>query len=200
LSVSERETNTRDGLSILRTRIITDYADLSKLVQGLKVTKQRIGATIGTFDFLHPGHARYLMIAKSHCDILFVGTDTDAVVKAYKKDDTRPIVPQDERLEMLLHTPYVDYASLIMDVDESGKWSYGFLDAIRPDIFITSIGSYTEEQLTNIRERSGEVLELERQAETSTSEKVRRMMISIRKPLSQKLRDLADTVEAGEEA
>jgi len=171
---------------------------MSTLVDGLKVTHARIGATIGSFDFLHPGHARYLMVAKSHCDILIVGADSDATIKTYKKDDSRPIVLEDERLEMLLHTGYPDFVTLVNDVDKEGRWQYGLLEAVRPDVFITSIGSYPDDQLAEIRERCTEVVQLPRQAETSTSEKVRQMMMMQGQSLAKQLRILAARLEAGE--
>jgi len=178
--------------------MILDYSDLRKLVDGLRVTNLRIGATIGSFDFLHPGHARYLMVAKSHCDILIVGADSDATIKTYKKDDSRPVVPEDERMEMLLHTGYPDYVTLVHDVDKDGRWEYGLLEAVHPDVFVTSVGSYPDDQLAEIRERCTEVVQLPRQAETSTSEKVRQMMMMQGKSLATQLRVLVDKLEAGQ--
>jgi D-beta-D-heptose 7-phosphate kinase/D-beta-D-heptose 1-phosphate adenosyltransferase len=188
----------RDGLTRLRNHMILDYDKLRILADGLRVTGLRLGATIGSFDMLHCGHSRYLMAAKSQCDILFVAADSDAALQIYKKDPNRPVVPEDERLEMLLHTGYVDYATLISDVDAEGKWQYGFLDAVRPDVFVTSIGSYTDEQLTDIRSRCSDVVELPRQAETSTSEKVRQLMMIQSRGIAAQLRAIADTYENGE--
>lgn len=188
----------RDSLQSLRNHIILDYGDLRKLVDGLRVTNLRIGATIGSFDVLHPGHARYLMAAKSHCDMLIVGADSDLTIKIYKKDDSRPVVPQDERLEMLLHTGYPDFVTLVDDVDKDGKWQYRLLEEVRPDVFVTSIGSYSDDQLAEIGERCADVIQLPRQAETSTSEKVRQMMMVQGKSLATQLRVLVDKLEAGE--
>ena len=182
----------------LNGRIVFGYDDLRKLADGLRVTSLVVGATIGTFDLLHTGHCRYLMAAKAHCDVLFVAADSDDVVKSYKKNPNLPVVPQDERLEMLLHTGYADYVSLITDVDEEGNWQYGFLDAVRPDIFVTSIGSYPETQLADIMKRCREVVELPRQAPTSSSEKVRQMMVVSTKSAAEQLRALAERLDRGE--
>jgi len=188
----------RDSLQALRNHIILDYGNLTTLVDGLRVTGMRIGATIGSFDVLHPGHARYLMAAKAYCDVLIVGADSDATIKIYKKDDSRPVVPEDERMEMLLHTGYPDFVTLVKDVDSAGCWRYGLLDAVRPNVFVTSKGSYPDDQLADIRERCEEVIELPRQAETSTSEKVRQMMMWQGKSLAAQLRVMADRLESGE--
>lgn len=190
--------NARDGLTLIQSHIIADYAKLRVLADGLRVTDLRIGATIGTYDMVHIGHLRYLMAAKAQCDILFVGVDSDEVVRTYKKDSKRPVVPQDERLEMILHRGYVDYATLITDVDSDGRWQYGFLDAVRPDVFITSVGSYLPEQLQDIRQRCKDVVELPRQAQTSTSEKVRQLILLQGKGLADQLRTLADRAESGD--
>ncbi len=188
----------RDGLTRLRNHIILDYDKLNTLADGLRVTGLRLGATIGSFDMLHAGHSRYLMAAKAQCDILFVAADSDSAIKIYKKDENRPVVPEDERLEMLLHTGYVDYATLISDVDSTGRWQYGFLDAVRPDVFVTSIGSYPDEQLADIRLRCEDVVELPRQAETSTSEKVRQLMMIQNRGFAAQLRAIADSYEGSE--
>jgi len=188
----------RDLLSTLRRRIIIDYGKLATLAKGLHVTGLRIGATIGTFDLLHPGHARYLMMAKTQCDVLFVGVDSDRCVKLYKKNESRPIVPEDERLEMVLHTGYADYVTLIDDVDDSGAWEYGLLKVVKPHVFITSIGSYPEQQIEDIATHCKEVLEMDRQAETSTSEKVRQLLLTQRQPLADQLDALAARVRKGD--
>lgn len=190
--------SSRDSLKTLLNHVILDYGNLRKLVDGFRVTNLRIGATIGSFDLIHQGHARYLMVAKSHCDVLIVGADSDVAIKAYKKNDTLPLVPQDGRLEMLLHTGYPDYVTLVEDIGENGVWQYGLLEVVRPDVFFTSVGSYSDDQLAEILERCPDVVELPRQADTSTTELRRQMMISQGKPMADQLRIFADRLEAGE--
>jgi rfaE bifunctional protein nucleotidyltransferase chain/domain len=54
----------------------------------------------GLFDLVHVGHLRYLEDASTHADVLVVAVNDDATARALKGPD-RPIVPQDERAELI---------------------------------------------------------------------------------------------------
>ena len=54
----------------------------------------------GLFDILHVGHLRYLEEAATLADVLVVAINDDASARALKGPD-RPIVPQDERAELV---------------------------------------------------------------------------------------------------
>ena len=62
--------------------------------------------TVGTFDLLHVGHVALLNRCKSLGDTLAVGVASDAVVNIYKPN--LPIVPLDQRVEMLQSLSCVD--------------------------------------------------------------------------------------------
>jgi glycerol-3-phosphate cytidylyltransferase len=62
--------------------------------------------TVGTFDLLHVGHVALLNHCKSLGDTLAVGVASDAVVNIYKPN--LPIVPLDQRVEMLQSLSCVD--------------------------------------------------------------------------------------------
>lgn len=64
--------------------------------------------TNGCFDILHVGHICLLKEAKSHGDILVVGVNSDRSVQTIK-GPKRPIIPQDQRVEILSAIEYVDY-------------------------------------------------------------------------------------------
>lgn len=187
------------SVKALEKRIILNYADLAEVVEVYRRLGWRVVATIGTFDMIHVGHSRYLQKAAELGDLLIVGTDSDRAVKSYKGPD-RPIVPEQERLEMLLHLQYVSLATLVDDVDDEGSWQYGLLEAIRPDVFVAVEGSYPEEQLAEIRRYCEDVKVLPRQAETSTSETIRQLVISPSKRLAQQLHAIADGIANEEPA
>ena len=106
-----------------------------------------------------------------------VGVDSDRGIKLYKKDELRPVIPQEERMEMLKYQECVDYITLVDDIDDDGKWQYELIKIVKPHLFVTTIDSYPEEQIKNIRLCSGDVLILPRQAEkTSTTEIIERMI------------------------
>jgi len=69
---------------------------------------QRVVFTNGCFDLLHPGHIRGFEQARTLGDVLVVAINSDSSVKFLKGDD-RPIIPQDERAEILAALVAVDY-------------------------------------------------------------------------------------------
>lgn len=151
--------------------IISNYSELKSLIDAHRVLGHKIVCTVGSWDMLHIGHLRYLIKAKEQGDILIVGVDSDRGIKLYKKNELRPVIPQEERMEMLSYQDCVDYVTLVDDIDNNGKWQYELIKIIKPDIFVTTTDSYPEEQLKNIQLYSGKVLVLPRQAKkTSTTE------------------------------
>ncbi|HDY72912.1 MAG TPA: hypothetical protein ENH90_02015 [bacterium] len=152
-------------------KIILDYKKLSEIIKAHKTLNQRIICTIGSWDMLHIGHVRYLSAAKDHGDILVVGVDSDRAIKFYKKNPLRPIIPQEERMEMLSYQSFVDYISLIDDVNKAGHWQMNLIKAVKPDIFIASSGeAYPIEQRKQIIKFCNHLKILKRQAKkTSTT-------------------------------
>ena len=57
---------------------------------------QRIAFTNGCFDVLHAGHVQYLQEARAQADLLVVGLNSDASVRALKGPD-RPVNPVEAR-------------------------------------------------------------------------------------------------------
>jgi D-beta-D-heptose 7-phosphate kinase/D-beta-D-heptose 1-phosphate adenosyltransferase len=156
--------------------IILDYVELKKMIDAHRVLGHKIVCTVGSWDMLHIGHLRYLMKAKEQGDVLVVGVDSDRGIKLYK-NPLRPVIPQEERMEMLKYQDCVDYVTLVDDIDEKGKWQYELAKVITPDVFITVEGSYPEEQMSALRTHSKEVVMLPRQAEsTSTTNIIEKTM------------------------
>lgn len=83
----------------------------------------------GSFDVLHVGHIRMLREAKGLGDILVVLLNSDASVRVYKGPG-RPIIPQDERAEMLAALECVDYVVLFDEITPKAT-----LDVIKPDVY-----------------------------------------------------------------
>jgi len=151
-------------------KIILDYQSLKKFIDAHKTLEQKVVCTIGSWDMLHIGHLRYLIRAKEQGDILVVGVDSDRAIKLYK-NPFRPIIPHEERMEMLSYQHCVDYVTLVDDIDHQGKWGYELIKIIKPDVFVCIIESYPEEQRNDIKQHVCELVELTRQAEkTSTTD------------------------------
>jgi D-beta-D-heptose 7-phosphate kinase/D-beta-D-heptose 1-phosphate adenosyltransferase len=153
-------------------KFISNSEDLKQLIDALRrIGGETIVMTIGTWDMIHIGHLRYLFAASEHGDRLIVGVDSDRAVRLYK-GPTRPIIPEEERVEMLTYQHCIDYVTLVDDVDEQGKWQFGLVKAIRPEIFVAVEGSYPEEQCAALRELCGELVVLPRQAEKTSSSQI----------------------------
>ena len=67
--------------------------------------------TNGCFDLLHIGHVRYLQEAKKMGDLLIVALNTDQSTRALKGPQ-RPIVPEEDRAEILSALACVDFVIL----------------------------------------------------------------------------------------
>jgi D-beta-D-heptose 7-phosphate kinase/D-beta-D-heptose 1-phosphate adenosyltransferase len=70
--------------------------------QGLRVVW-----TNGAFDLLHAGHVRSLEAARALGDVLVVGVNSDESVRGLKGDG-RPLVPAEQRAEILAALAVVD--------------------------------------------------------------------------------------------
>ena len=144
-----------------------------------KKQHKKIVLTSGSFDMLHIGHCRYLCHAKSKGDILFVGVDSDSKIKKRKGPD-RPVVPQDERMEMLTYIDQVDH--VILKKISEPKWE--LIKLIKPDILIATADTYTKLQAKELLEFCGKVVVLRRKATTSTSAKIRLVQIGAEKRIT----------------
>ena len=72
----------------------------------------------GAFDVIHVGHLRYLAAARALGDRLVAAVNSDVSVKA-GKGELRPIIPEDERVEILSHLWMVDRICLFDDLTVS---------------------------------------------------------------------------------
>jgi len=163
-------------------RYISDYKRLAEITKHCKGLGLRIVLTQGTYDMVHIGHARYFEEAKRHGDILVVGVDSDEKVRA-RKGPERPVVPQDERLEMVAHLRPVDV--VVLKELKHPKWN--LIKTVRPDVLIATQETYSKGQLKDLKKYCGEVVVLEPMATTSTSAKIRKLQISTAKSLGQSL-------------
>jgi D-beta-D-heptose 7-phosphate kinase/D-beta-D-heptose 1-phosphate adenosyltransferase len=97
-------------------------------------------ATGGCFDLVHAGHVRTLRAAREQGDALVVCLNSDASVRRLKGTG-RPIMGQDDRVEMLLALECVD-AVVVFDEDTPAE----AIMALRPDVWVKG-GDYSIDQL-----------------------------------------------------
>ncbi len=168
--------------SNIEGRIFKDYDEIKEVSDCCKKMGLKIVLTSGTFDLFHVGHSRYLEHAKEHGDILIVGVDSDEKVKKIKGPN-RPIVLEDERMEILCHCRHVDLVFL-KEADDP-KWN--LIKTLRPDVLITTQGTYKENEVEELRQYCKEIFIFEPQATTSTTAKIRRIMMVPSSQIKEKL-------------
>ena len=66
----------------------------------------------GAFDLLHTGHIRYLESAAREADVLVVAVADDASVCG-RGDEGRPIMPEEDRAELVAALRCVDYVVIV---------------------------------------------------------------------------------------
>jgi D-beta-D-heptose 7-phosphate kinase/D-beta-D-heptose 1-phosphate adenosyltransferase len=159
-------------------KIVSQADQAQELAEKYRQEKKTIVLTQGSFDMLHIGHARYCTEAKKYGDVLFVGVDSDEKIRKRKGPD-RPVVPQDERMEMLTYLSSVDH--VILKPLNVPKWN--LIEKIRPDKLITTQETYTPEQIAALEKICGEVVVLEPLATTSTSAKIRLLQVGAAKKI-----------------
>lgn len=128
--------------------------------------------TNGCFDLLHVGHVRYLAAARALGDLLIVGVNSDASVRALK-GPARPLVPADERAEIIAALAAVD---LVVVFDEPTAES--LVAQLRPDIYVKG-DDYSEATLPEarvVRGYGGEIALLPIQPGHSTSALIARVL------------------------
>lgn len=168
---------------MLGGKSILDNKRLKEIVGHCKGLGLKVVLTQGSWDMIHIGHARYMQEAKKYGDLLVVGVDSDEKIKS-RKGPERPIVPQDERMEMVTHLRHVDLVALKELHDP--KWH--MIKLVCPDVLIaTKRQGYSKAELKELKKYCGKVVMLESQATTSTSAKIRSMQINTAKKLERSL-------------
>jgi rfaE bifunctional protein nucleotidyltransferase chain/domain len=80
-----------------------------------KRNARRVVLIHGCFDLLHPGHTRRLEQARELGDELIIGLYSDVAVRQLKGEG-RPVLPQQERAEILVTLECVDAVVILNDV------------------------------------------------------------------------------------
>jgi rfaE bifunctional protein nucleotidyltransferase chain/domain len=100
----------------------------------------RVVLTNGWFDLLHVGHLRYLRQARREGDLLVVGVNADPDQRT-RATRGRPIVPAEERAELVAALEPVDFVVLFSETTADA-----LLRALRPHTYVKG-GDYSEASL-----------------------------------------------------
>lgn len=101
--------------------------ELADKVYKLKESGKIVVFTNGCFDIIHTGHTRYLRQAREAGDLLIVAVNSDQSVRQIKGNQ-RPIVPLEERMEILAGFYFIDYVVSFSELDP-----YEIIKQIRPN-------------------------------------------------------------------
>ncbi len=110
-----------------KARILGREALLAALAPRRKGGKT-VALANGLFDLLHVGHLRYLEGAAAEAALLVVAINSDRSARELK-GPSRPVVPEDERAELVAGFACVDYVTVFDELD-----ARVLLRAIRPDV------------------------------------------------------------------
>jgi rfaE bifunctional protein nucleotidyltransferase chain/domain len=118
----------RAGEECVSAGRIVPRQSLAALGDRLRQEGRRIAFANGCFDVLHVGHVRYLQAARAEADVLVVGVNGDAAVRALKGPG-RPLLPAEARAELVAALEAVDYVVVFDDLTAEGV-----LTELRPDV------------------------------------------------------------------
>ncbi len=174
--------------SNVEKRLVSNYEELTRRIEACRSLGFKIVATSGTYDLLHEGHCAYLEKAKLSVDsdpnnvILVVGLDSDEKVMLRKK--RKPIGDQDGRLRTLCHIRHVD----LVIVKNVGDERRAFIKAIKPDVLVISQTTrHSNNYKDEVAQWCAKIVELEPQATTSTTARIRKAIVGFRDPLEAKV-------------
>jgi len=124
-----------------RPEAISRIVTRSELIAAVKEARSQMRKVVfanGCFDVLHVGHIRYLEAAKALGDILIVAINSDEQARQLKGKD-RPILPQDQRAEIVSALEAVDLVTIFTEPTVTE-----LLLALKPDIHAKGT-DYTKE-------------------------------------------------------
>ena len=146
--------------------------DAAGFAERLRRRGLRVVFTNGVFDLLHPGHIRYLRAARHEGDALIVGVNSDRSVRE-NKGPSRPIMPADERAELVAALEMVDAAVIFDEATPSD-----IIRRVQPDVLVKG-ADWAADQIVGretVEARGGKVVRVPVEQGWSTSaivEKIR---------------------------
>jgi D-beta-D-heptose 7-phosphate kinase/D-beta-D-heptose 1-phosphate adenosyltransferase len=133
-----------------------DRDSLKDIIEELRGKGKKVVFTNGCFDLIHIGHIRLLREAKGLGDILVVAINSDSSIKLIKGKG-RPIIPQEERIEILSALEMVDYVTVFNEPDP-----FNIISSLLPDILVKG-SDWPEDEIVGrdlIEARGGKVVRI----------------------------------------
>jgi rfaE bifunctional protein nucleotidyltransferase chain/domain len=151
---------------------IKSLEEIVQIRAQLRELGKKLVFTNGCFDILHAGHVRYLNQARSMGDALVVGVNSDRSVRKIK-GESRPIVSEEERAEVLAALACIDFVFIFDDPTPKRV-----IDAIVPDVLVKGADWGISEIVgrDTVENAGGSVLNIPLVEGTSTTEIIRRVV------------------------
>jgi rfaE bifunctional protein nucleotidyltransferase chain/domain len=124
-----------DKNPLLHKKLVTQ-SELTELGDFYRKHGIKISFTTGAYDLIHVGHVRYLELAATLGEILVVGLNSDSSVKKYK-GDSRPIMGELQRAEMLCYLSSVTYVVIYPELTGAET-----IRLLKPDAYLCVEGSW----------------------------------------------------------
>lgn len=153
---------------------ILERETLRTKLEELRKEGKKIAFTNGCFDILHVGHVRYLREAKKTADVLVLALNSDSSVRSIK-GEKRPLVPQQERAEVLEALEFIDFVTIFPEATP-----LELIKFLKPDVLIKG-GDWPEEKVVGreeIKKWGGKVTiipEVEGKSTTNIVEKIKNL-------------------------
>lgn len=132
---------------------IGEIHEIKAIVAKAKSEGKKVVFTNGCFDLMHRGHLHLLREAKKLGDLLIVGMNSDRSVKKIKGPE-RPILPAQERAELIAALEMVDYVTSFDEPDP-----YAVIKELRPNVLVKG-GDWAKEGIAGreiVEEEGGKV-------------------------------------------
>jgi rfaE bifunctional protein nucleotidyltransferase chain/domain len=142
-----------------------------RTIAAWRAAGEKIVFTNGVFDLLHRGHVEYLEESRALGDRLVVGVNSDASVRRIKGPE-RPLVPAEERAELLAALACVDLA-VIFDEDTPDR----VIREVQPDVLVKG-GDWAPDRIVGrefVEARGGRVLNVPLREGLSTTALIERI-------------------------
>jgi rfaE bifunctional protein nucleotidyltransferase chain/domain len=150
---------------------IVRLEDLAAIRARARAAGRTVALANGIFDLFHVGHLRYLQGAKDLADVLVVAVNDDRSARR-NKGPGRPVIPQDERAEIVAGLGCVDHVVLF-----GSKTVVPVIRRLRPDLQVKGT-DYTPETIPEaaaVRRYGGRVAVAGDPKDHSTTEMLRRL-------------------------
>lgn len=179
---------------MIRNKKIITQKMLSEIKEDCNSKNKSVVLTVGCFDLLHVGHARFLAEARASGDILAVGVASNKSRKKLKGEG-HPVLDEKIRAEMLSYLRSVDY-TLVVDEDNVSEE----LVSLKPRVFYTAKDDWKDgirkrEEARIVKDYGGKIIKVQKEEPYLSSSEMIKKVADLK--IKQILRTFFDEIKIG---